>query len=500
LSLNPTADSPVLPPEAAAASLLRDTLEKLQFTEQGLLDHMGIIEAPSSRLRNLPRLLHATHERTPLNALVRLLLFGEPLLEAEWGLPPDFVMAASACGLLGREDGALRASAFLVPHAGLWMASDFHRRLEGGGAFDHVLTVNPTADFLARFALRGPVATTLDLCTGCGVQALLAARSSGTVLATDLNPRALAFAAFNAALNGVGNLECAAGSGFDAVTGRFDHILCNPPFIVAPAKRYLYRDSGVELDAFCRDLIRRAPDHLEPGGVFQMILEWVEVDGEPWRERLAGWVRQSDCDVWVLRDYGQAPDRYVQMRLRETPYVDEARDHEAFDAWMEYLTRRRVQAIHGGLILMRRRSAGHPWFRADDLRPEVAEPFGAWVASVLANMDFLEEHPDDEAILRSRLQLLPEVLLTQEHACESGHWRTRSLRLELPGSGVRPMVVQGDVANFLSSLGGMASVLSSIDEVARTADASRPAVVTECLGLVRKLLRQGVLVPAVSTS
>src|SRR5438270_327403 len=75
----------------------------------------------------------------------------------------------------------------------------------------------------------------LDVGTGSGVQALLAARHAREVVATDVNPRALAYAELNAALNGFTNLECRAGSMFEPVAGEtFDLITCNAPFVVSP--------------------------------------------------------------------------------------------------------------------------------------------------------------------------------------------------------------------------------------------------------------------------
>ena len=58
--------------------------------------------------------------------------------------------------------------------------------------------VNPIARLLARHTVRVPAASALDLGTGNGMQALAAARHAGDVVATDVNPRALAYAELNA--------------------------------------------------------------------------------------------------------------------------------------------------------------------------------------------------------------------------------------------------------------------------------------------------------------
>jgi methylase of polypeptide subunit release factors len=78
----------------------------------------------------------------------------------------------------------------------------------------------------------------LDFGTGNGIQALLAAHHCHEVVATDVNPRALVFAAFNAALNGIDNISFRKGSLFDPVAYEtFDLIVCNPPTSLACSNR-----------------------------------------------------------------------------------------------------------------------------------------------------------------------------------------------------------------------------------------------------------------------
>ena len=75
------------------------------------------------------------------------------------------------------------------------------------GQADPVLGNVPASETLARLTVRRPAGRALDLGSGCGVQGLLLARHSETVISVDVNPRALAFTAFNAASNAAANLE-----------------------------------------------------------------------------------------------------------------------------------------------------------------------------------------------------------------------------------------------------------------------------------------------------
>lgn len=82
---------------------------------------------------------------------------------------------------------------------------------------------------------RGPVTKALDLETGCGIQALLISPHATHVTATDTNIGALAFARFNAALNGVTNVDFIEGDLFEPVgRNRFQLVVANPPFVISP--------------------------------------------------------------------------------------------------------------------------------------------------------------------------------------------------------------------------------------------------------------------------
>lgn len=106
--------------------------------------------------------------------------------------------------------------------------------------FEPVMYLSDDSWGLIHAAPRSPVGTVLDLCTGSGVQGIVALRYYATKAHfVDINPRALNFVQFNAALNGLshkvagvhlGNLYEALPAG----TAPFDAILANPPFLPNP--------------------------------------------------------------------------------------------------------------------------------------------------------------------------------------------------------------------------------------------------------------------------
>ena len=96
-----------------------------------------------------------------------------------------------------------------------------------------VMPITPTSHLLGRAVLDhvSPGDRVLDMGTGCGVNALLAARRGAEVVAVDINPRAVQAARANAARNGLADrVEVRRSDVFAAVEETFDLVVFDPPF------------------------------------------------------------------------------------------------------------------------------------------------------------------------------------------------------------------------------------------------------------------------------
>lgn len=96
-----------------------------------------------------------------------------------------------------------------------------------------VFSPTPMSDLLGQAVLDHVDATdrVLDLGTGCGVNAILAATRSADVTGVDVNPAAVEAAIDNAARNGVAERTTfLVGDLFEPVDGRFDLVVIDPPF------------------------------------------------------------------------------------------------------------------------------------------------------------------------------------------------------------------------------------------------------------------------------
>jgi ribosomal protein L3 glutamine methyltransferase len=125
----------------------------------------------------------------------------------------------------------------------------------------------------------------LDLCTGNGSLAILAAMSwpDVRVVGADLSPEALAVARSNVERHALeARVDLRLGDGFAPVAGeQFNLILCNPPYVNAASMAVLPPEfcaepslalaGGPDGMDFIRGLLRQVPQHLCPGGV--LVLE-----------------------------------------------------------------------------------------------------------------------------------------------------------------------------------------------------------------------------------
>jgi predicted RNA methylase len=479
-----------------ASRRLRRWFEEAGYTEVNLLRYLGAAELPSRILRNEPRLLDRTREVTLLNALLRWFWLGRSqTAEAIASVVPEaLLLLLLESGLLEQDGNLLTARAMLLTVGNFLVASDHPASIARGDS-EMVLWPNPTSKFLARFAVRRHSRATLDLGTGSGILSLGAAGHSDLVVATDVNPRVPSFVAFNARLNGIDNIEMLMGDGFQPVAGRkFDLILSNPPFFITPKLDYLFCDNSMELDQLCRRLVQEAPAYLNEGGYMQMLCEWAQVSGQPWEERIAEWLEGTGCDAWVMKGLTQYPEEYAQHRFRETTQ-DTGRDQELYDGYMAYYRDRGVEAIHDGLIVMRRRS-GENWVRIEEVPKTPNGDLGELVLSTFAAHDLLLEIETDEKLLAIRPKLAGHVRLEQVCDQAGNRWHAESLTLRLTRGFPFHWTVQPLVAEFLASCDGTRTAEQAIQAFAVSANAPFDTVRRECLEVIRKLIERGFVVVA----
>ncbi len=441
-----------------------------------------------------------------LAALVHLLLLNLTLPEdeARAALAPLTLERLEELGLLRRRDGEIDASVRIVPHEDLLFACDRFELEAAGEDPEYVAPVNPSSLSLDMLTVRRPVESLLDIGTGPGFQALRGARHAGHVVATDLNPRALNYASFSAQLNGIDNVELRPGSIFEPVAGeRFEQVLCNPPYIISPDSEFLYRDSGLEGDAFCREMVRGAPGHLEEGAFAQMLVSWVLGTDEEWSAPLRRWVDGLGCDALLLHFKTDTP---IDTAAVQRPILfSHDPDHiaETLDRWLAYYARIGASSLGYGAVVLRRRSGGRNWVRAELLTVSRAGIAGEHVLRLFAAQDLLEGLASPEAILDERLVVAEPHTLVERFALDDGAWAPLDAELSLDeGLGFQGSVDPPTI-RLLPLLDGRRTVRAALGEVAESVGMGDPpehraAFVSAGVPIVTRLFSLGFLVPVES--
>ncbi|MFE2970155.1 methyltransferase [Streptomyces sp. NPDC059340] len=190
--------------------------------------------------------------------IYEFLLLGRPTDRAL--LPPSihtcFPALEEAAILNSRGETAQLAEAVLMRPTGLWLFA------APPSPFETDLYFGADSIQLARHLDIRPGSAVLDLCSGTGLQALLAAERGATAHAVEINPVATAVARVNAALNGIADrVSLWSGNLFDPLpTGKvYDQVIANIPFLPGAANGSDGFDVG-------REILRELPSWLAPDG------------------------------------------------------------------------------------------------------------------------------------------------------------------------------------------------------------------------------------------
>lgn len=522
--------------EQAAVAALRPALEASGFTVDGVEDLLGdVASAALHREHTLPARRVVAGSTDPRATLTALFLLGDdvPRSALDAALPGVGADGATRLGLAraagrGGSD-PVRAVVDLRPYSATdatgpvawWLASDLSETVTGRRlAVDHVLGAGGASTTLAQVTVRTAVGRVLDLGTGCGIQALHAARHAGSVVGTDISHRALDFARFNAALNAPGaDLTLRHGSMLEPVADeRFDLVVSNPPFVITPRAgapgaavaealgAFEYRDGGRSGDDLVRDLVTGVGSVLAPGGVAQMLVNWEHRRGEPWTDRVGAWLDESGLDGWVVERELLDPAEYAETWIRDggtTPEREPDAWAAAYGAWLDDFAARDVEAVGFGVVTLRRpvhgdgTDAGRVTLRRlEEHHGSLRQPLGGHLAASLAAHDWLEAH-DDEALAAARLVVAADV--TEERYLTPGAAHPNVVVVRQGDGFGRGVQASTGLAAFVGVCDGELTVGQTVGALAGLLDVPSSDLAAELLPAVRGLVRDGFLAPAEQT-
>ncbi|TDW29358.1 DUF7059 domain-containing protein [Cryobacterium psychrophilum] len=512
---------------SALIDLLRADLTAAHYSVSALTGLWGIqADAALRRNQQVParRALVALRERLsrpePTATLAQLFVLGLPVSadDLRAALPSLGVAGAMELGLVAEHAGEVRPLVELRPYSFLdaagagswWIVSDLGELALGHPLGEnHVLGVGGASRTLSSLIMPIQVESVLDLGTGCGIQALHAARQASRVVATDISPRALELAALNARLNDVNNIEFRLGSLFDPVAGeRFDHIISNPPFVITPrtpgVPSYEYRDGGMVGDALVEAVVRGTAEHLNPDGVAQLLGNWEYRADDDAFDRLASWLTSNtpgslgetpELDAWIIEREVQQPTEYAETWIRDGGTRPDTPDFDRlYAAWLDDFEARDVRQVGFGYLMLRRPVTGAPTLHRFERLPEAlghnAAEIGAHLADCLAAHDW-QAATDDAALLSATLTVASDV--TEERHYWPGQDDPTLLTLHQGGGFGRSVPLSTALAGLVGACDGELSIGAIVGALAQLLSVDEAALRSELLPQMRELVSDGFL-------
>jgi SAM-dependent methyltransferase len=278
-----------------------------------------------------------------------------------------------------------------------------------------------TTQRFLRLLPRDPCEDFLELCSGTGIAALIAAsRFAKRAWAVDITERSTSFARFNAALNGLATVTALRGDAYDVLGDQtFDRIVAHPPYVPAFQTEFVFRDGGEDGEHVTRRLIEGIPRHLRPGGQFCCDCLMTDRTGARVEQRVRAMlgVDHEEFDVVVAEALTMTPTFYYSDLARQGKET-----FEGVGRWHESFARLKVEQMVFGAIFVQRRAERRPVVtvrrRLSSLTTGADfQWFLSW-RSVMAQWDETQRR----ALLDARPRLAPQTELRSRARVRNGDW------------------------------------------------------------------------------
>jgi SAM-dependent methyltransferase len=476
---------------------LRTFLMQAGFTGPGICERLGIGTIHEFRSASEGRpLLPELDDAQAL--LLRLFLDAMPV---EWEtvrslLRRDQVEALDSLGLLHTLEGGTLCSStvLLYPTESLYIISDRNQDPDDCKVPPPADVVYPaitrnTQRFLSVLP-RSQCDQFLDLCSGTGIAALVAARFSSHAWAVDITRRATRFARFNARLNESENVTAVQGDLYQPIAGlTFDRIVAHPPYMPALRQEYAYRDGGEDGEEITRRIIAGLPEYLRPGGRFYTSCLLTDRLNAPVEQRIREMLgeREGEFDVVVAQMQTFDPTMYYARLAAEKNgrFAEVADRHRLFK-------RLEVEELVFCVIVIQRRASSRPVFTTRrQMGLETAAADFEWLLSWETAQ--AEDPEGPTGLADARPVANPRAELRLVHRIEAGEWMTAKCWIATD----RPFALEAScpvwMTAFLSHCDGTRTVREHLLHLKELGAVPQVADEQEFLQMVRKFLAGGLV-------
>ena len=186
---------------------------------------------------------------------------------------------------------------------------------------------------------------------------------------------------------------------------------------------------------------------------------------------------------------------YAAKWIRHTERDEAGQFADRFERWVQHYDAQGIVAVSGGLIAMRRRSGGANWLRIEEGPDRSLGPTGDSIELGFALRDFLESCQTDAQWMDQRLRLSPDARLRQQFEPGEEGWRLTETELRM----ARGLAYTGGadpvVAQLIGQCDGQRPLGTLLSDLAASLDQDASVLASACIGVVRRLVERGFLIP-----
>jgi len=365
--------------------------------------------------------------------------------------------ALDRLGLIVQEQGKTWSPVQLHPVDGVYTVFDRWKTPDGKQLEGREDIVYPSIVANTRLFLDllpdSPCDSFLDLCSGTGVAALIAAsKYAVSAYAYDIAPRSTHFAEFARRLNGLSNVTTGTGDLYEPADGvTFDRVVAHPPYVPVLESKWIFFDGGDDGERVTRRIVEGLPRYLRPGGSLYCLAMASDRADQPLEQRIREWLgaEHREFDIAVVVRRVLEPEEFALKTGRDAK------------KWKEVFDAHHITALPYAMMMVQRKATGRlPFTVRRQSGPQTSRADHEWLLDWETRIA-----SDATAILEQRPSAAPGCDLRVLNRITDGDWEPVEYLLSIDQPFRMEMKIDPWIAYLLTRCDGTKTVSQLFDEL-----------------------------------